>query len=90
MELYGLSTGYLPWMRVNLAKFHLMGCDGFTITVEDQKPRAGRPLIDRPDEHLGGLHGFLKSNWPPGGVLGRLSTKEGTQRSMHLWGINKR
>lgn len=68
MELYGLSAGYLPWMWVDLAKFHLVGCNGFTIAVEDQKPGAGRPLIDRPNEHLGGLHSFLKSNWPSRGI----------------------
>lgn len=49
---------HLPRMWVDLVKLDLMRGDGFTITIEDQKPGASCPLIDRPNEHLGGLHDF--------------------------------
>jgi hypothetical protein len=40
------TIGDLPWIWVDLAKLHLMGCDGLAIAIEDQKSGAGRPLID--------------------------------------------
>lgn len=54
-------------MWVDLVKLDLMRRDRFTVTIENQKSGACGPLIDRPDEHLGGLHAFSnKCVWTRG------------------------
>ena len=47
-------------MRINLVKLNLMRRDGFPIAIENQESGAGCPLIDRPKEHLRGLHDLIQ------------------------------
>ena len=49
---------HLPGLRTYLLKLNLMLSDGLTQTVEDKKPRAGGPLIDRANKIIAEL-GFL-------------------------------
>lgn len=49
---------HLPRLRIDLGKFHLMGRNGLSISIEDQKSSARRALVDRANEDvIRGLHG---------------------------------
>lgn len=47
----------LPWLRINLSKFHLVGGNRLSISIEDEKSSARSALVDRAHEGtIRGLH----------------------------------